>query len=178
LGEAELSAALGRVCDVKDDAEPPSVFGPSDFIAWEGSDRTKPLIGEAAAEVEHWARESEGVVPARPGTWTAPAFLLQLSSRIGKPEARRVADFVAAWVVASEAVGHPATAVEYAAHWGLGEATGYRELRTFKSAFPTEPNPERLAWALGWVDTPWIPKEEYERVVGQLLGRNAQTDQN
>ena len=157
---------------MKDDAGAESVFGEPHFVAWKDSDKSKILTGEEALEVEYWARESEGAIPPRVQAWPAPMFLLQLSARIGKAEARRVLDFVSAWIIASEAVRHPSTVVEYAAYWGLGEATGYRELRAFKAAFPTESNPERLAWALGWAQTPWISEAEFDEVVALLLRRD------
>lgn len=112
----------------------------------------------------------DALVGPHADTWRAPLFLKYLSGRIGKAEARRVAAFVEAWIVASESVGHSATAVEFAAHWGVGEATAYRELRAFKTAFPSEATPERLAWLIGWARTPWIDYEEFSRVHQEVLG--------
>lgn len=121
-------------------------------------------------------RRSSGHILARPFLWTSPLFMAFLLRRVSKPEARRVADLVSAWTLATEAIGHPVTAVEYAAYWGIGEATAYREFKSFRAAFPGEATPERVSWLIGWRDTPWIQVEEFGNVYEEVLGLSLKND--
>jgi hypothetical protein len=74
-------------------------------------------------------------------------------SRAGLIKGARLAQYVAAWSIASNALGHPIEADELAAWWGKGMSrrTAFYRLRDFREAFPEFDSPQPLADALAAV---------------------------
>jgi hypothetical protein len=67
---------------------------------------------------------------------------------IGVRKGTRAAAFIAAWGIYSDQVaeGSKATMYGYSLYWKQSQATSYRELDAFHSAFPDEALPDRI-WA-------------------------------
>lgn len=64
--------------------------------------------------------------------------------KVGIRRAIRVFSFVAAWGLASDAVGHPVTMQEYTDYWRQSLATTYRERDAFKMVWPDLDTPEPI----------------------------------
>jgi len=66
--------------------------------------------------------------------------------KVGWRQGLRALTYVAAWGIASDAVGRPLTVEEYGQHWKESRATAYREFQAFRMVWPKEETPARI-WA-------------------------------
>jgi hypothetical protein len=85
--------------------------------------------------------------------------LYQLEQRVGWRKAVWLLDFMASWAIAVRANDwQPIDAEQYAAHWKLSRAKGYRDQQTWRDLFPNEPTPN---------DRVLAARAEYERVIAE-----------
>lgn len=68
--------------------------------------------------------------------------LFQLQQRVGFRKAVWLMDFMASWALAVRAnEWEPINAEQYAEHWKMSRAKGYRDQQTWRDLFPDEPTP-------------------------------------
>ena len=86
----------------------------------------------------------EGIGEPPPGRYNVMAYALY---RAGMKEASIACTMLAAWLIAREGLGHfPRNVEEYCDWWKQSYATGYRELTSFRRAYPFD-SPTELAQA-------------------------------
>jgi hypothetical protein len=66
-------------------------------------------------------------------------------ARGGLIKGTRVQAFIAQWAIASQAVGHPLTLLEYQEWWNLSHGAAYREQARFRELFPELRTPQPIA---------------------------------
>ncbi len=89
----------------------------------------------------------------------AAVALYQLQQRFGWRKAIWLLDFMAAWAVAVRANDwQPIDAEQYAAHWRISRAKGYRDQQTWRDLMPDKPMPN---------DRVIATRREYERLMAE-----------
>jgi len=66
--------------------------------------------------------------------------------KVGWREGLRALTFLAAWGLATDSLGHPASMKEYAAHWNQSEALTYRERVAFGTVWPEYVETPEVIW--------------------------------
>lgn len=88
---------------------------------------------------------------------SAAVALYELQRRFGWRKATWLLDFMAGWAMAVRANDwEPIDAEQYAAHWKMSRAKGYRDQQTWRDLFPDEPTPNARVIAA---------RRQYERLV-------------
>lgn len=94
--------------------------------------------------------------------------LYQLQRQYGWRKAVWLIDFMAAWAFAVKANDwQPIDAEQYAAHWRLSRAKGYRDQQTWRDLVPDEPTPNERVIAA---------RAEYERLTEELGAEPSKSD--
>jgi len=66
--------------------------------------------------------------------------------KVGWREGLRAVTFLAAWGLATDALGHPVSMKEYAAYWKQSEALTYRERVAFGTVWPESVDNPEVVW--------------------------------
>ena len=83
--------------------------------------------------------------------------------KVGWREGLRALTFLAAWGLATDALGHPVTMKEYASYWNQSEALTYRERVAFGTVWPE------------YVETPGVIWDQVKRQVKNRSGKMVAT---
>lgn len=101
----------------------------------------------------------DAVMARRAMTNPAAVAIYQLQREFGFKKAVWILEFLAKWAIAVRANDwEPIDAEQYAEHWEVSRATGYRDQSIWRDLFPDEPTPN---------DRVLRGRAEYERLIEQ-----------